>query len=270
MISIEGTLLDFRRLDLLANGDSCIHAIDARVKLLVTLVFTVSVVSFNKYEISALLPFFLFPLALAAQGRIPIRYIANKVLLVMPLALMMGIFNPLFDRTTLVALGPLDISGGWISCFSILIRTSLTVSAALVLLSVTGFNNICQALKQIGFPDIFVTQMLLLYRYIFVLAEELERSNNAHSLRSSGARKMKLATFAALVGNLLLRTWDRAERIHQAMLARGFHGEFKTARINSFNHQAVLFLLVWSTLLITMRFINISGLFGRWIYGIAA
>jgi cobalt/nickel transport system permease protein len=269
MLTIEGTLLDFRRLDLFGTGKTSIHGIDARAKVLATLIFIISVVSFGKHEISALLPFFLFPSVLAAQGCIPFRFILKKVLLALPLALMVGIFNPLFDRTVLVSIGTFDITGGWISCLSIVIRTTLTVSSALVLISVTGFNNICHALKQMGVPAVFVTQLFFLYRYIFVLAEDVERLSNAQALRASGKQRMPLSTFAPLLGNLLLRTWDRAERIHQSMLSRGFRTAFVTAGSSAFNREALLFLLGWSALFIAMRFFNFSEFLGRIINGVA-
>ena len=126
MASIDGTLLDFKRLDELATGATAIHRLDARAKVLATIVFIVSVVSFGRYELTALFPFFLFPVAMAALGDLPARYIARKIVLVLPFAFVVGMFNPLFDREVLVHLGPVGISGGWISCASITIRAILT------------------------------------------------------------------------------------------------------------------------------------------------
>ena len=66
MASIHGAVLDLKRLDLLANGHSAIHRLDARAKVLVTLVFIICVVSCGRYELAALFPFFIFPAVMIA------------------------------------------------------------------------------------------------------------------------------------------------------------------------------------------------------------
>ena len=81
-------LLDFRRLDLLATGDSALHRLDARAKVLVTLVFIVCTMSFHRYAVASLIPFFVFPLAVATAARLPIAFLLRKVALVLPVALL--------------------------------------------------------------------------------------------------------------------------------------------------------------------------------------
>ena len=222
MASIDGALLDFQRLDRLAAGDSLLHRLDPRAKVLATLVFMVSVVSFGRYEISSLVPFFIFPAVIIGLGDLPVGYLIGKVALVCPFAFLVGMFNPVFDRAVMLQLGPLQITGGWVSCASIIIRSALTVSAAIVLLAVTGFPAICRAMEGLGMPKAFAVQLLFLYRYLFLLTEEGGRAARARELRSCGKRGSGLASYASLIGHLLLRTWLRAERIHMAMLARGF------------------------------------------------
>jgi len=268
MQNIEGTLLNFRRIDLLASENSFIHRIDARVKILVTLFFIFSVISFNNHEISALLPFFIFPAAVSTLGKIPFSYILKKLILILPFAVMIGIFNPLFDRHVLVSIGSIEITGGWISLLSIIIRTMLTVSAGVILVCVTGFNTICQALNQMGIPQPFTTQLFFLYRYIFVLAEEVCSISNAYRLRSVTGRRMGISTFTPLLGNLLLRTWERAERIHLSMLSRGYNGVFNKIPVTPLNRTDLKFLFGWSFIFIVLRFNNLSVFLGRLITGI--
>src|SRR3990170_2097826 len=85
------------RLDRLSYQNSLVHRLDARAKLIATLLFLFTVISFSKYEVSALIPFFLFPVLLMTLGEIPFRFILKKVLLVSPFAVFIGIFNPLLD-----------------------------------------------------------------------------------------------------------------------------------------------------------------------------
>jgi cobalt/nickel transport system permease protein len=77
-----------------------------------------------------------------------------------------------------------------------------------------------------------------------------------------------LGSFGPLVGHLLLRTWRRAERIHVAMLARGFIGEFHTRREFRFGSKELLFLCGWSALFVMLRLRNLPDLLGTLVTGI--
>ena len=268
MASIDGALLDFRRMDRLSAGETALHRLDPRAKLLVTLVFIGTVISFDKYAVTGMIPLVIFPVVMVSLGNLPPGYIAKKIALLCPFALVVGMFNPLFDRTVLAHLGPFDITGGWISFTSIAIRAILTVGAALVLVGITGFPAICQAVERLGVPQLFAVQLLLLYRYLFVLTEEGARVSRARELRSFGGKGLGPGSFGPLVGHLMLRTWARAERIHAAMLARGFTGEFHTRREFHFGGRELLFLCGWSALFITLRLRNLPDLLGTLVTGL--
>lgn len=260
--------MDFRLLDRLAEADTPVHRLDPRAKVLVFLLFIVSVVSFGKYEISALLPYFFFPAVMISRGNLPTFLIVRKVAVVLPFALLIGIFNPLLDREILINIGKLAISGGWVSCASILVRAVLTVSAAVILVAVTGFPSVCAALERLGMPRAFGVQLMFLYRYIFVLLEEAKRASLARELRTFGGRGLEMKTFASLTGHLLLRTWERADRIHRAMLARGFDGRFHVRLKSRFAAREALFLMGWSALFILSRLENLPRLIGALVTGL--
>lgn len=267
MRSVEGALLDFRQLERLAEQESPLHRIDARAKILATLVFIICVISLDRYELAALFPFFIFPLMLIAGGRLPLRYLLLKILLVLPFVLLVALFNPLLDREILANSGPLQLSGGWISFFSIILRSLLTVASALILVSLTGFPALCRGLVQLGLPKVFVAQLLFLYRYLFVLAEEAARLKLARDQRCFGGQGAGIASFGPLMGHLLLRSWERAERIYRAMLSRGFEGEFPHSGAGQFSTKDALFLMGWSLLLISIRLLDPAHLLGTLITG---
>ena len=268
MASVHSAVLDLKSLDLLANGDSSIHRLDARAKVLATFVFIICVVSCTRYELTALFPFVIFPVVMVSMAGLPPRFIFGKIILICPFVLAVGIFNPVFDREILLQLGPLGISGGWISFASILTRSLLTVGAACILVGTTGFTAVCQALEHLGMPQVFALQLLFLYRYIFVLTEESDRASRARELRSCGKRGQGIRSFGSLTGHLLLRTWQRAERIHMAMLARGFSGEFHARRQSGFGIAEIRFVLGWSILFIFLRMQNASQLLGSLFMGL--
>lgn len=261
MAKIESSFLDISYLDTLSYQDTLIHRLDPRAKLLTTLMFIVCVVSFNKYTITALIPFVIYPVVLIALGQLPLGYLLKKILVAVPFAFFIGIFNPLLDREVAAHLGPIGVSGGWISFTSLMIRFALTVSAALILIASTGFNSVCMALEKMGTPRSFAVQLLFLYRYIFVLADEASRLVRARSLRAFGGKGMGIRVYGSMIGQLLLRTLDRAQRIHLAMCCRGFDGEIRILRQLHFSRQDVGFFLGWSSFFVLMRLYD----FPQWL-----
>ena len=265
MSRLDTAFYDLGRLDLLAEKDSVIHRLDPRVKVITTLLFIIYVVSFDKYEVNRLLPFFLFPAFLIGMADLPFSYLLRKLVLVSPFVLFIGIFNPFFDQDILLKIGTIQISGGWISLISILLRFMLTVGAALLLIATTGFPAICMALDKLGAPKIFTVQLLMLYRYIFVLIEESIRMIRAYSLRSFSKKRIRFPVFKQLLGNLLLRTLDRAQRIHMAMLSRAFTGDIRISRQFSFRTREFLYLTFCTVLFTFIRFVDISEFLGKLI-----
>ncbi|CAH2029957.1 cobalt ECF transporter T component CbiQ [Trichlorobacter ammonificans] len=267
MRSVEGTLFDFRQLERLAEGSSPLHRLDARAKIVVTLLFIVCVVSLGRYEVAALFPFCIFPALMIAAAGLPPAQLIPRILLVLPVVLVVGIFNPLLDRQILATVGPLAVSGGWLSFVSLVLRSLLTVAAALILVSLTGFPALCRGLVQLGMPRLFAAQLLFLYRYLFVLADEGLRLRRARDQRSFGSRGRGIASFGPLVGHLLLRSWERAERVYRAMAARGFTGEFPVATPSRCTRTDLLFLGGWSLVLLTIRFGEPARLLGELLVG---
>ena len=262
MARIESALLSLGSLNELAAQDTAIHRRDPRAKLVTTAVFIITVVSFNKYDISGLLPFILYPIVLTSLGNVPSGGIFRKILIASPFAIFIGIFNPLLDRQILMHIGPIGISGGWLSFASILLRFALTVSVALILIATTGFEAVCLSLERMKVPRVFVTQLLFMYRYLFVLIEEALRMVRAFSLRSFSAKRVDIGVFGSLVGQLLLRTMHRAQRIHAAMLSRGFDGRIPLLRSFKADIWDAAFILFWSAFFVLARMYNIPHYLG--------
>lgn len=262
MNNIGSGLFNVGRMDMLAALDSPIHRVDPRAKLITTIAFIVAVVSFGRYTVWALLPFFIYPVALISIGGLPAGELFRRVAVLCPFAIIIGIFNPLMDRQILFQLGPLGISGGWASFASIVLRFILTVAAVLALISSTGFNAVCDSLSRFRVPRPFVVQLLFFYRYIFVLTDEADRIERARSLRSFGKRGMGFGPFISLVGNLLLRALDRAERVYQAMRCRGFDGRIPIISSMKPGIKDIGFAALWISVFILLRCCDISTMLG--------
>jgi cobalt/nickel transport system permease protein len=270
MAKIESAFFDLSYLEDLAAQSSVVHRLDPRIKVVITAVFVLCVVSFDKYAISALLPFVVFLLVIAGIANIPLDFIIRKLVVVSPFAIMVGIFNPFLDQQTIMHLGSIGISGGIISFVSILLRFSLTVGAMLVLIATAGFNSVCMAMVKLGMPKIFAVQLLMLYRYIFVFVDEGLRMFQARTLRSFQKRAMSIKTFSYIIGQMLLRTIDRAQRIHLAMLCRGFDGTIRIRQSLKITTSDITVLILCLALLLFMRSYNIPVLLGSIFSDISA
>lgn len=267
MPSIQEGIYDLGRLDQLAYRDTAVHRLDPRAKVVTTFVFLVCVISFPPHAVAPMLPFLIYPMYLTLEGGLPVRFLMRKLIAVAPFALLVGIFNPFFDREIVLFLGEIGISGGWVSFTSIMLRFFLTTFAALALIATTSFHSVCMALERLGVPDVLATQMLLLYRYIFVLGDQVMRMARARSLRSHGARGMGLAVYVNMLGHLLLRTHARAQRIYQAMLARGFDGHVRANVDLRLSIRDVGHVLGWSAAFLTFRLIDVPLYIGRLMTG---
>jgi len=266
MSRIDVALRDLRSLDDLARRDSPLTRLDARAQVITTLVFSVVVVSFDRYAVSALLPLALYPISLAALGDLPARPLLRKLAIAAPFALLVGLFNPLLDRAPLLTLGEFAIAGGWVSFASIMLRFALTVGSALVLIAGTGMHELCAALGRLGVPGVFTAQLLFLFRYSFVLGGEASSMMTAYELRSGG-RRPGVNDYGRLAGHLLLRAFERAQRIHRDMIARGFDGELRSATSRIWTRRDTVFVLGWCAFFLVVRWVNIPQWLGQAVTG---
>lgn len=268
MANLSTAWRQIRRLDEIAAGKTVIHQFDPRVKLIVTFFYIVTVVSYSKYDLLGLLPLILYPVVLISLAELPLRYLLGRVLIATPFVFFVGIFNPLFDHTPLLHFNGLTITGGWLSFMVLLVKFWLTVMAALILVATSGINEIGAALLSFKVPRVFVMQLLFMYRYLSVLMEETGKSLRAYQLRNIEGRGIDRKAWGSLVGQLLLRTIDRAQRIYQAMLCRGFRGELHRFRRKKAGIGDGVYLLGWILFFILARWCNIPAFLGRFIMGV--
>ena len=260
------TLGTLHSLDAMAGLDSPVHRLDPRAKLVATMFFVVAVMSFERHSLGAVLPFALFPAVLFGLSGLPLRPIVTALAAATPFAVVVGLFNPFFEREPALMLGGIAISGGWLSFASILLRAALTVSAATVLVATTGMHRTAMALERLGVPRVFVLQLLFVYRYIFVLGEEAASLVRAVRLRSFG-KPTGIALFGRLAGSLLLRTLDRAQRIHRAMVSRGFDGTVRFLGELRLRTGDVVFCAVTLVCFAVARVVDVPLLLGRLLTG---
>lgn len=240
---------------------SPVHSVDARAKWVVTLALAVTVTSFGKYDISRVMPLFLYPFVITALSGLPVPAVAKRSAAALPFILLVGVFNPLIDREPMAGLGPVVLSGGWVSFISILVRSTLIVSSVVLLAMTTRPDNLFAALESLGVPSALVVQLQFMNRYIGLLGGEVEKTLRAHSLRSPGkGGGIPVLVSGPMLGGLLLRTMDRGSRIHRAMVSRGFDGAVRAARPSPFSpRRDGLFVCAWLAYFALARFVDLPG-----------
>ena len=267
MSKIMRSLFSIRLLDDFSKKETFIHRIHPLVKLLTTIVYLSVVVSFERYEISRLMPFLFYPALTLALAEIPLEPILKRVLLIEPFIMGIGILNPFFDRYPLI-IGGVAISRGWITFLSLIIKSGLTATAALLLVATTGIQSLALALRLLKIPKVFVSQFLLTYRYITVLMEEVFRRLRAYTLRSYHQKGVIRSAWGSLAGGLILRTYERARRVYQAMLLRGFSGEYHTGDNTKIRIQDLIYLTGWTLFFSIARIYDLPMLIGSLFTGV--
>lgn len=237
---------------------------DIRAKLIVTLAYLVAVLSFPLDNLGAIILFAIYPIVGASMGDIAYWRLLKVSLYTLPFIVFIGIFNPIFDRTPMLHVGDVTISEGWVQFASIIVRGMLSVQATVLLILSSGFIATCRGMRRLGVPALFATQLLMLYRYIFVLLSEARDMERARTSRGYGRKSYGMRFWATFVGQLLLRTTARAERIHGAMLSRGFTGDVPYSAGRSHWRMAdTIYMFVWIALFATGRLCDVPALFNQ-------
>lgn len=213
------------RLDALeryADLDAPLQRLDARLKLVGAVVYVVAVVAtpvgwWGTLAAEGLLLAFLIGLSGVPPRELAVRWLGFLVLFGF-LTLMVAPARPERAEYGLAAV-----------VLTLLAKDTLAFLATVLLVQVTPFRTLLAAMRRLGVPAVLVSTLQFMYRYLFVLTEELDRmvtARRARTFRRSGRLDWGLLT--GLVGVLFLRAFERGERVHAAMLARGWDGTVRT------------------------------------------
>ncbi len=265
MSKINKAIYEIQKIDSMSKEDKWVNNIHPLIKLFLTVYYIFLIVSFHKYDMAGLFGMCIYPIFVFVLGDLSFRDALYRLRVVLPIVSIMGIFNPFFDHTVVNHIGDVAVWGGVISMFTLMIKGIFTVLASYLLIATTSIEEICYALRLIHIPKIMVTQLLLIYRYITVLMAETKRITQAYSLRAPGQKGIHISAWGPLVGQMLLRSMDRADDIYESMCIRGFNGEFPRMTKKRKNKGDLIYLLVWFFVLFAFRlypvFEIVGGLF---------
>jgi cobalt/nickel transport system permease protein len=243
-----------------ALKDSPLSRIHPGAKLLAAAVYLVCTVSFPAGALSGLTAYLFYPAVLLPLADIPLKTLLARLVPALPFALMGGISCLLVMREPAFVFGGLIISRGLIAFAAIMLKTILCAGAALILVGSTPFHVLCACLRRLRVPSMLCLQLALCYRYITVLLGEAQAMYTAYLLRSSG-KKAAMKDMGPLLGTLLLRGLDRADRVYKAMRCRGFTGEFFAER-KAWKAADFFYCGAVCACVVFLRFFNLSRFLG--------
>ena len=245
--------VELRAMDELAAQDSPMHRLSPLSKLFMTVLYIVVTVSFHKYDISGVFVMVLFPLAGYQVSMIPVHTCFHKLRVVMPLVCAVGLFNPFFDKRIVLYIGTVGVSGGVISMLTLMMKGIFCLMASFLLAA---------TLRQLHVPKVLTSLLLLTFRYISVLLDEAAIMTDAYRLRAPGQKGVHISAWGSFLGQLLLRSMDRATALYESMELRGYHGEFHYAQGRPSSRASWPFAIGCAALIVLARLYNLPVLLG--------
>ncbi|MBQ9153557.1 MAG: cobalt ECF transporter T component CbiQ [Solobacterium sp.] len=257
MNRIDQALNEMRKIDELAEMNSPVHRFCSLSKMAVTIMYILTVMSFPRHALSALILMIIYPASVSALSGISLRFALHKMRYVLPLVMAVGIFQPFLEREIMLRIGPVPVSAGVISMLVLMLKGIYCLLASFLLIAATPADRLFASLRRIHVPQIFVTLLLLTWRYIAVLGEEASVMMTAYQLRAPDQKGIHWRSWGSFIGQLLLRTMDRAQELYESMLMRGYHGEI-VSEPERFSGKDLIWLLIWAVLFPVLRSFNIA------------
>jgi cobalt/nickel transport system permease protein len=243
--------------------DSPIHRLDARTKIIVFFALILITVSTppTSFRLFGVLAMVLIGIALVAK--LPLVHLAKKVLVILPFLFLVTVSIPFMKKDGIEGGYPLGIvgisvsrSGLWI-LWNVVIKSSLGVFSIILLYSTTPFPKLIKGMEWLRVPRIFTVLISFMYRYSFILVDEIQRMKRARDSRSFGGKWLRQTkTIGHMIGTLFLRSFLRGERVYMAMLSRGYNGTMPGISFGTFGMGEILFLSLLPLLFLLRIFLG--------------
>lgn len=243
-----------------ASGKSPIHRLSPTLRVVAAAAYSFLVAL--SHGLPTLITALGFSLLLVVFARLNLKKVFQRFTVVLGFLLLIWAILPwTYQGETLYKLGPLAISRpGVMLCLEISLKSIAILLVMIALVSTMTTARLGHALNRLHLPDKLVYLILITYRYIFVIEQEYQRLVRAARIRnfSPGTNLHTYRTYAWLLGMLLVRSAERAKRVHEAMICRGFNGKFYSLQENTKGYQDWVFALLMTLSLLSLAILEIS------------
>ena len=218
-------------IDRYALLDSPLHLLEPRSKLLAFTALIICVLSIPSSHSPLFIAYFFATAVLMGISQIPLGFIVGRTLLILPFIVLASLAAPW---------------KGFAGLGALFVRAVVCLILLILLTNTTRFVELLRGLRKFGCPQVLVMNLSFLYRYLFVLTEEAMRMKQARDCRRVGRASVlvELGILSSMLGTLLIRSFERAERMHGAMLSRGYGGDFPVTSPRIFSWRDLSFLAI--------------------------
>ncbi|MBW2437525.1 MAG: cobalt ECF transporter T component CbiQ [Deltaproteobacteria bacterium] len=235
-----------------AIGNSIIHRLDPRIRVGLTSVYAFVVAL--SYRFSVLMVALVISSVLIVISQVSVTEVFKRVIWVNVLIFLLWLLLPLtFRGEVLTHIGSIAIyRPGVVLAAQITLKSNAILLAFIALVATMSFATVGHALYRLRVPEKIVYLLLMTYRYVFVIEQEYQRLVRATKIRGfrPGTNANTYRTYAYIVGMLFVRAAARAERVHQAMLCRGFKGKFYSLQEFHISTASWIFAVFMATIIV--------------------
>lgn len=236
------------------NGDSYAHGLDPRVKIVVVFLFSALVAVSDQFQV--LSGAIMLSLLTVVPIRVPLAELFKRLVPVNLMMVFLWLFLPFtFTGEPLFSSGPLVVTReGVLYASRISIKSNAMMLMLIALVASTPIFTLGHAMYELGIPKRLVHLFFFTYRYIHVMHREYIRTANSMKIRGFVPKNSlhTYKTFAYMVGMLLVKSFDRAQRVHSAMVCRGFKGDLYSLRKFRFKKKDAVALVFMLTLMVLL------------------
>lgn len=250
-------------IDEYSDIESFIHRLDPRIKIISCIIFILFIIFTRPNSFIVFILYGLLLIILILSSRIPVKFFFKRSLVIIPFVLMISIFIPFIKQGKVAggySLGTLKLTltyDGLMIFWNILIKAYLSILCMILLSASTNFSYLLKALEKLKIPSLITMVLSFMYRYIFVIQDELDKMRQAKESRSiGGSAWFHFKALANMIGVLFIRAYERAESVYLAMCSRGFSGRIKTIDEFHITRKDLVFFVTIIVSLIGIRLIG--------------
>lgn len=251
-------------LDRYSDLNSPLHSLSATAKVVVFFALIVFCLSCGATAYVSFAGYFAFLFVCLAVSRVPPVHVLRRSLVIVPFMAMAALSIPFMGRgVESAAVASRGVHPGVIIFQGVVIKSYISIFSLVILSSITPFPELLGGLRKLGVPRVFLSLTSFTYRYVFLLVEEAERMKRARDARCYGGRWLWQAKVVGrMIGTFFVRSYERAERVYQAMASRGFEGRVASPQAQPMTAKDYVFVAGAVAFLAGFRFVVNKG----WIF----
>lgn len=262
MNKIQNEIHQLYKVEEKASQNGWLSFVHPSIKVWLTILYIVLVISCGPMAVGQVFGMGSYLLVWYILGELSFLEGLKRMKIAFPFLFLVGMWNPILDHEILFKGQYFTVTTGWVSFITLLLKGLFALLSVYSLVVTTTMEQIGQALSRLHVPKILITITLLIYRFLGILMEEASHLSEAYSLRAPGQKGIQISSWGPLVGQLLLRSTDRAEQLYESMCLRGYDGGNLYQEGKRLNAKQWIMIIFISGIWLLLRFTPVFALVG--------